>query len=92
MMAPMLIGMAQGQAQGEGAEALQVIQELSGLLPSVGRIIGKLDFYDATMTVTQAGPETNSYVRNSVTLIRPPAAPVDSGAAEAEEKDTAEKK
>jgi len=90
MMAPMLIGMAQGQAQGEAAEALQIVQELSGLLPSVGRIIGKLDFYDATMTVTQPGPESNSYVRNSVTLIRPPAVPVDPGAA-AEEKDTAEK-
>ncbi len=92
MMAPMIIGMMQGQAQGEGAEAFQVVQELSGLLPSVGRIIGKLDFYDATMTVTQPGPETNSWVRNSVTLIRPPAAPKDSGAAEADGKDTVEKK
>ncbi len=92
MMAPMFIGMMQGQAQGEGAEAFQVVQELSGLLPSVGRIIGKLDFYDATMTVTQPGPETNSWVRNSVTLIRPPAAPVDSDAVEAEEKDAVEKR
>lgn len=90
MMAPMFIGMAQGQAQGEGAEALQVVQELSGLLPSIGRIIGKLDFYDATMSVTQPGPEPNSYVRKSVTLIRPPAAPKDSGAAGAEEKDSVE--
>ncbi|MEJ7593106.1 MAG: hypothetical protein WKF77_16290 [Planctomycetaceae bacterium] len=91
IMAPMILGMIQGQTQGEGAEALQVVQELSGLLPSVGRIIGKLDFYDATMTVTQPGPETNSYVRNSVTLIRAPAAPADSDAAATEAKDTAEK-
>ena len=90
-MIPMILGMIQGQAQGEGEEAIQVVQELSGLLPSVGRIIGKLDFYDATMTVTQPGPETNSWVRNSVTLIRPKAAPEDSGAAATEPKDTAEK-
>ena len=87
MMAPMIIGMMQGQAQGNGAEGLQVVQEFSGLLPSIGRIVGKLDFYDATMTVTQPGPEANSYVRKSVTLIRPPAAPKDSGAAEADAKD-----
>ena len=94
MMAPMMIGMMQGQAQGEGKEALQVIQELSGLLPSIGRIIGKLDFYDATMTVTQPGPESNSYIRSSVTLIRPPAAAVaaDSGAPATKVKDSAEKK
>ena len=91
MMAPMFIGMAQGQAKGEGAEALQVVQELAGLLPSIGRIIGKLDFYDATLSVTQPGPETNSYVRSSVTLIRPPAAPKDSGTA-VETNDTLENK
>lgn len=75
MMAPVFIGMAQGQARGEGAEALQIVQEVAGLLPSIGRIVGKLDFYDATMSVSKPGPETNSWLRNSVTLIRPPAVP-----------------
>ena len=74
MMAPVFLGMFQAQAQGEGAEAMQIVQEAAGLLPSVGRIVGKLDFFDATMSVTQPGPEKNTYVRNSVTLIRPPAA------------------
>ena len=91
IMAPVFLGMIQGQAQGNGADALQVVQELSGLLPSVGRIVGKLDFYDATMTVTQPGPETNSWFRNSVTLIRPPAARGNSGGAATDAKENAEK-
>jgi len=72
MFAPMMIGMIQSQNQGGDGPDLQVVQDLLGLLPSVGRIIGKLDFIEASMAATQPGREAGTYVRHSVTLIRPP--------------------
>ena len=72
MFAPMLIGMAQAQTQGQGGPDLKVVQEVMGLLPSIGRIISKLDFIDATVAVCQPGSEAGTYTRQSVTLIRPP--------------------
>lgn len=72
MLAPMLIGMAQSQNQGQGGPDLQVVQDVMGLLPSIGRIVSKLDFIDATMSVSQPGSESGTYTRQSVTLIRPP--------------------
>ena len=38
----------------------------------VGKIIGKFDFYEYQLSVTQPGKEPLSYTRHSVTLIRPP--------------------
>ena len=70
MFAPMLISMAQAQSQGQGGPDLQVVQDLLGLLPSIGRIVSKLDFIDATVTVSQPGSEAGTYTRQSVTLIR----------------------
>jgi len=72
MLAPMMIGMIQSQNQGGDGPDLQVVQDLLGLLPSVGRIIGKLDFIEASMAATQPSREAGTYVRHSVTLIRPP--------------------
>ena len=74
-MAPLMLGAAQAEAGDDAAKAIQIAQEVLGLLPSVGRIIGKMDFYDATMAVCEPGPEPNSYLRNTVTLIAPPAPP-----------------
>ncbi len=74
-MAPMVLGAAQAEAGEDAGKAIQIAQQVLGLLPSVGRIIGKLDFYDATMGVCQPGTEPNSYIRNTVTLITPPAPP-----------------
>ena len=71
MMLPMFIGMAGGQ--GKGGPDLSVVQEIAGLLPAVGQIIGKFDFIDQQMSVTQTGPADGTYLRESVTLIRPPA-------------------
>ena len=68
-MLPMIMGMAAQQ----GADVdFQAIQEFFGLLPSIGQIIGTLDFYEAQLSVTQPGPDDLSYRRQSVVLIRPP--------------------
>jgi hypothetical protein len=71
MMAPMFLGMA--AQNGGDAEGLEVVQEVLGLLPAVGQIIGKFDFIESKLNVTQAGPTDNTYIRQSVVLIRPPA-------------------
>ena len=77
MMAPMILGMAQAQAPpgSDDAKGMKVIQELAGLLPSVGRIVGKFDFIDATLSTTVSGSEPGAYRRDSVTLIKPPKPP-----------------
>ncbi len=89
-MAPLMLGAAQAEAGEDGAKAIQIVQQVLGLLPSFGRIIGKLDFYDATMGVCEPGPEPNSYLRNTVTLIAQPKSPKADNAAnddKAERKD-----
>lgn len=73
MMLPMLIGMAGGQNQ--GGPNLQVLQDIAGLLPSIGKIVAKFDFIESTLSTTVAGPTEGTWIRNSVTLIRPPAPP-----------------
>ena len=72
MIAPMIIGMIPSQNQGGDGPDLQVLQDILGLLPSVGRIIAKFDFIEASMATAQPGREAGTYVRHSVTLIRPP--------------------
>lgn len=78
MIGPMMLGMAQAQSPNQGSadkEVLQTIQQAMGLLPSVGRIVGKMDYMDSTLNVTQAGPEEGTWIKRSVTLIKPPAEP-----------------
>ena len=70
MMAPMFLGMA--AQNGGDAEGLEVVQEVLGLLPAVGQIIGKFDFIESKLNVTQAGPTDNTYIRHGVVMIRPP--------------------
>jgi hypothetical protein len=79
-MAPMIINMAGAnidQAQ------LKPIQEALALLPDLAKIVGKFDFLEANVTVIQGGDEPDSYVKRSVTVVRP----VEGGTAEAEAKD-----
>jgi hypothetical protein len=66
--APMAIGMAGAQAD---AKALQVLQELLGLLPDIAKIVAKFDFYEAKLSVTQEGPTPDTYLRRGVVLVRP---------------------
>jgi hypothetical protein len=76
MFAPMIIGMAQVQNQGQqGGKELQTMQSALALLPSIGKIIGKFDFFDATLTACVPGSDAGTYRRDTITLIKPPAPP-----------------
>jgi len=66
---PMIIGMAGAEID---AEDLEPVQEIVGLLPSVGEIVGKFDFLESKLSVTQEGDEPGTYMRRSVILVRPP--------------------
>ncbi|MAT71247.1 MAG: hypothetical protein CMJ58_17185 [Planctomycetaceae bacterium] len=68
-MAPMFLGMAAQQA---GPEQLKPVQELIGLLPSIAKVVRKCDFVEQKLTITREGPIPNSYLRESVTLVRAP--------------------
>ncbi|MBM4089403.1 MAG: hypothetical protein FJ276_08225 [Planctomycetes bacterium] len=67
---PMVMAMAGGNMN---QEDLKPIQEVLALLPDIAKIIEKFDFFEATITVNEAGEQPDSYVRRTVTAIRPPA-------------------
>ena len=64
----MIMSMAGANAN---QEELKPIQEALALLPDVAKIVGKFDFLEANVTVVQAGDEPDSYVKRSVTVVRP---------------------
>jgi len=68
VIVPMIVAMAGGQT-----DSLKPMQEILALLPSVGKIVARFDFFEARMSVTQAGDEPGSYRRRTVTVIRPDA-------------------
>ncbi len=70
MLAPGFIAMM--GAQGDPKQ-LEVAQEVVALLPSVGRIISKLDFLEAKLAVSQPGEDPLTYEKRTVLLVRPPA-------------------
>jgi hypothetical protein len=70
MMAPMFIGAA---AQGAKPEDMKAIQQAIGLLPSVAKVIRKFDFYEQKLSITRPGPMDDSYLRETVVLVRQPA-------------------
>lgn len=70
LMAPMILGMAGAQAE---PEDLKPVQDALALLPSIANVVGKFDYLEAMLSVTQQGQQPNSYQRRSVTLVRPPA-------------------
>lgn len=67
LMLPMLFGMA-----GQDTSELKPLQDFVALLPSLGQIVGTLDFYESQLTVIQPGND-RTYTKHSVILIRPPA-------------------
>ncbi|MCA9238331.1 MAG: hypothetical protein KDA44_22820, partial [Planctomycetales bacterium] len=69
MMAPMMLGMAAGKAS---PEDLKPVQELIGLLPSIAKVVRKCDFLEQRLAITRSGPLPNTYLRESVTLVRAP--------------------
>jgi hypothetical protein len=68
MIAPMIIAMAGAQAD---AEELKPVQEILGLLPSVAKIVSKLDFFQAKISVSQECDEPGCYMQRTVTVVRP---------------------
>jgi hypothetical protein len=66
---PAVVGMVGAQ---QDSEEMKVVQQLLGLLPSVGTIVSKFDFFQAKLSVTQAADEPATYLRRSVVLIGPP--------------------
>jgi hypothetical protein len=69
-LAPMIIGMVGAKAN---PDDLKPIQEVLGLLPSLGKIVSKFDFLEANISVTQAGDQPGTYQVRTVTVVRPPA-------------------
>ena len=69
---PMVIGMMGAEMN---AEQLKPVQEIVGLLPSVGKIVAKFDFLEAKLSVTQDAGAPGRYIRRSVVRVRPPAEP-----------------
>jgi hypothetical protein len=69
VFAPMVLGMVEREV---GSEQIEVVREVLGLLPSVAQIVGKFDFLEAKMSVTQSGDEPGSYTTRSVTVVRAP--------------------
>ena len=68
-MAPMI--MMSVPQNGNGPD-MKPVQDILGLMPSVGRIIGKMDFIEGQLSVCQPGDSDDTYVRHAVTTIRPP--------------------
>lgn len=68
MMPMIMMSMPQN---GNGPD-MKPIQDVLGLMPSVGRIIGKLDFIEGQLNVCQPGDSDDTYMRHGVTTIRPP--------------------
>jgi hypothetical protein len=69
VMGPMIAGMAGSQA---GPEKVKPLQDALALLPAVANVVEKLDYLEARLSVVQAGDTAGSYVKRSVTLVRPP--------------------
>jgi hypothetical protein len=68
MIMPMIIGIAGAEMD---PEDLERVQEIVGLLPSVGKIVSKFDFLEAKLSTTQMGDEPGTYMRRSVIRVRP---------------------
>jgi len=67
-MGPMLPVMAGPNVD---AEQLKPIQELLALLPALAKVVEKLDFYQARLSVTQLGDEPSTHIRRTVVIVRP---------------------
>jgi two-component sensor histidine kinase len=67
-IAPMFIAMAGGNA---ASEEMKPVMEALAILPSIAKVVEKFDYYEAKLAVVQTGPLPNTYLKQSVTLIRP---------------------
>jgi hypothetical protein len=69
-IAPLIIGLVGAKAK---PEDLKPVEEVLALLPSLGKIVSKLDFLESEMAVTQAGDRPGTFQRRTVIMVRPPA-------------------
>jgi hypothetical protein len=69
-MAPLFLSMA--STKGAKAEDMKPINDALSLLPSVAKVVRKFDFFEDRLKVTYEGPEDNTFMQQSVTLIRQP--------------------
>jgi hypothetical protein len=67
--APMIVGMAGAKTD---PEKMKPLQEAFALLPSVANVIDKFDYLEARVSIVQAGENPGSYVKRTVTMVRPP--------------------
>ncbi|RIK76213.1 MAG: hypothetical protein DCC67_14240 [Planctomycetota bacterium] len=65
----------------------QTVREALSLLPSIAKVIRKLDFYEDRLSIIQEGPEENTYRRDTVTNIRQSEAAESTAQAEADDTD-----
>jgi hypothetical protein len=66
---PLVVAMAGGKAD---ADEMEPVQEIVALLPSVAKVIDKSDYFEARLSVVQAADSPGAYVKQAVTLVRPP--------------------
>jgi hypothetical protein len=72
-IASMFVGMASAKVDKDHPNPqLETANELLKLLPSVAKVVGKFDFLEGKLQVTQQGTDPHSYIQRSVTLVRPP--------------------
>ena len=70
----MFVGMAAAKADKDHPNPqLETVNDLLKLLPSVAKVVGKFDFLEGNLQVTQQGADPHTYIQRSVTLVRPPA-------------------
>ena len=69
VFAPMIAGMAGAQAD---QEKMKLVQEVLALLPDVANVVERFDYLQARLSVVQKGPDAGTYMKRSITLVRPP--------------------
>ena len=73
-VASMFVGMAAAKVDKDHPNPqLETANELLKLVPSVAKVVGKFDFLEGRLQVTQQGDDPHTYIQRSVTLVRPPA-------------------
>jgi hypothetical protein len=70
-MAPMAVATAAAAAKADAAK-LKPVQDALALIPSIANVVEKFDYLQARLSVVQTGDEPGSYVKRSITLVRPP--------------------
>ena len=68
LLAPALLGAAGPDAD---PVAMAVIKEIMAMLPAIADVVGRFDFMQAKLAVTQSSSDGSSYERKTVLVIKP---------------------